>query len=99
MNTKSVLLTLELIRPKILTELTKGLSVLEGGGPQIGEVTRSGGVKKKMPLHEIFQPHQLGVPFPEFLIISMFAKREHLVVVTLSQNKELNWIISNMTKE
>ena len=32
MNTKNVLLTVELIRPKILTELTKGLSVLEGGG-------------------------------------------------------------------
>ena len=38
----------------------------------------------KITLHEIFQPHQLGVPFPEFLIILMFAKREHLVAVTLS---------------
>ena len=47
MNTEKVLLTLELIRPKILTELTKGLSVIKGWGPQIGEVTRSGGVKKK----------------------------------------------------
>ena len=33
MNTKNVLLTLELIRRKILAKLTKGLSVLEGGGP------------------------------------------------------------------
>ena len=33
MNTKKVLLTVELIRSKILTELTKGLSEHEGGGP------------------------------------------------------------------
>ena len=48
MNTKNILLTVELMRPKILTELTKGLSVLEGGRPQIGEVTRSGVVKKEI---------------------------------------------------
>ena len=54
MNTEKVLLTLELIRPKILTELTKGLSVIKGGGPYIGEVTRSGGVKKKTCLYVEF---------------------------------------------
>ena len=38
MNTKNVLLTVELIRSNY-TELTLRLSVHEGGGPYIGEVT------------------------------------------------------------
>jgi len=34
-----------------------------GGGPQVGEVTRLGGVKNNSPLHAILQPRHLGVHF------------------------------------
>ena len=34
-----------------------------GGGLQVGEVTRSGGVKNNPPLHAILQPRDPGVHF------------------------------------
>ena len=34
-----------------------------GGGPQVGEVTRLGGVKINVPLHEILQPLHPRVHF------------------------------------
>ena len=38
----------------------------EGGGPQIGEVTRLGWLKKNYPpLHAILQPRHPGVQFPK----------------------------------
>ena len=37
------------------------------GGPQVGEVTRLGGVKKKPPLHVILQPRHHGCTFSRLL--------------------------------
>ena len=34
-----------------------------GGGPQVGEVTRLGGVKKTPPLYAMLQPRHPGVHF------------------------------------
>ena len=38
-----------------------------GGGPQIGEVTRLGGVKINPPLHAILQPRHPGMHFRKII--------------------------------
>ena len=51
-----------------LLEFSRLKSRLLGGeGPQLGEVTRSGGVKHYPRLHAILQPHHPGVHFPRLL--------------------------------
>ena len=35
----------------------------EGGGPQLGDVTRLGGVKNNPPLYAILQPRHPGIHF------------------------------------
>ena len=42
---------------RIFSDLSRVRACLpEGGGPQIGEVTHSGGVKNNPPLYAILQP-------------------------------------------
>ena len=64
-----------------------------GGGPQAGEVTRLGGVKKKPPWHAIFQPANPGCTFSRLLngrYISHVKKKNAGKLLVLAINALLN---------